>query len=125
MFFKARSTCIRFGPISEFGFEKLLQFFRLLKNSSVLPNTRFGIGLVSVTLPHSIRKTRYLSSSYYPTSPHTFRLIIGGCEGLSSLGDTIRAIDSTAYGLNGEPKESVDQDRGWQFSQTFIFSPDW
>ena len=26
------------------------------------------------------------------------------------LQDTVRAIDSTAYGLNGEPKESVDQD---------------
>jgi hypothetical protein len=26
------------------------------------------------------------------------------------LQDTVKAIDSTAYGLNGEPKESVDQD---------------
>jgi hypothetical protein len=45
------------------------------------PTTNFGISSVSVTLPHSNRKSRYLSSSYCPNSPQTTRLIIGRCVG--------------------------------------------
>jgi hypothetical protein len=36
-----------------------------------------AISLVLVTQPCPIKKSRYVSSSYCPTSPQTIRLIIG------------------------------------------------
>jgi len=53
-----------FGRSSEFGFEKLLQIFNLLAPGRYQRKGKLGIGSVSVTLPHSHKKTPYLSSAY-------------------------------------------------------------
>ncbi len=75
-----------FGRASKFGFKNPFQLFDLLENVSVLPATKLSIRSVSATLPYSIRKTRYLSSTYRPPSPHTRRLIIGRSSHLRALG---------------------------------------
>jgi hypothetical protein len=66
-----------FGRASMFGFKNLLRIFHSLPACSVLPPTWLSIRSVPTTLPYSIKKTRYLSSTYNPHSPHTLRLIIG------------------------------------------------
>ena len=50
------------------------------------PTTSFGIGSVSVTAPLPSQKSRHLSSAYRTISPHTTRLIIGGCSTASVIG---------------------------------------
>jgi hypothetical protein len=66
-------------PHSKFGSNNPLPFFNLLQQRSVLPPTKFGISSVPVSLPYSIKISRWLSSTYQPASPHTTRLIIAGC----------------------------------------------
>jgi hypothetical protein len=70
------------GVGSEFGFGNYLRFFNLLPlfvKVVVASNfsSVFGIRSVSVALPRYVRKTPYLSSTYYPGSALSPLLIIG------------------------------------------------
>jgi hypothetical protein len=56
------------GPGSEFGFKNLLPLFNLPQTVSVLATTRLGIRSVSATPPYPIKKSRYLSSTYWQLS---------------------------------------------------------
>ena len=85
-----------FGPSSMFGFENPFHFFYLQQPSSVLSTTGLGISSVAATLPCSIRKPRYRSSSYSPRQPQSIRLIYGRWKAwaapLSPSGPTILLI---------------------------------
>ena len=81
---KTRRVCRRcglgFGRGSEFGFENLLRFFGLLTLIQNPTQGKFGICSVSVTLPHSTRKTPYLSSAWRDDLTLSHLLISGLCD---------------------------------------------
>jgi hypothetical protein len=52
-----------FGPVSEFGFEKLLRFFGLPHPLLKPIPTKFGISSISEKVPTGYTKTLYLSSA--------------------------------------------------------------
>ena len=68
---------VRFGIGSEFGLEKLLRFFGLLKRVRKPIPKRFGMRSVSVDAALAAQKTRYKSSTYCPGSALSLLLIIG------------------------------------------------
>ena len=68
---------VRFGIGSEFGLEKLLRFFGLLKRVRKPIPKSFGKRSVSVDVALATQKTRYKSSPYCPDSALCELLIIG------------------------------------------------
>ena len=89
-----------FGPTSKFGFKNRLPFFNLLKPSSALPTTNLGIISVSATLPRSIRKFPYFSSSLLLGSSVSYRIAVGPQQGRKAfMIRTIRPLDRPDPGL--------------------------